>query len=125
MPSRTFTDERGVQWTVWAVDPMWADRRSGHQRRVMNLDEEERAEFERLGLDRRHEGDRRRGLGDSGPRVRISPNLAGGWLAFESRDERRRLSPIPERWEDASETELAALCARAGVAPLRRGRLIE
>jgi hypothetical protein len=29
-----------------------------------------------------------------------------GWLTFESGSERRHLAPIPDRWEEASDTEL-------------------
>ena len=37
-----------------------------------------------------------------------------GWLVFESSGgEKRRLSPIPEGWEDAPAPELEALCERA------------
>ena len=35
------------------------------------------------------------------------------WLAFESRAEKRRLSPIPDGWENASVQELQQLLARA------------
>lgn len=54
----------------------------------------------------------------------IRPELRGGWLAFESGDEKRRLAPVPDGWETASDAELLALLARA----TRRGkprRLIE
>ena len=36
-----------------------------------------------------------------------------GWLTFESGDDRRRLAPIPDGWERASDEQLQALCARA------------
>jgi hypothetical protein len=39
------------------------------------------------------------------------------WLTFESGGMRRRLSPIPEGWEYASTSALAAFCARATVVP--------
>jgi hypothetical protein len=44
--------------------------------------------------------------------------LAGGWLAFECLNEKRRLSPIPPDWEDGSEADLWAHCLAA--APVRR-----
>jgi hypothetical protein len=66
--------------------------------------------------------DRRRGLADTGPRVKIPENLVGGWLAFEGAGERRRLSPIPARWEQASDAELIALLAKAAVVPSPRAR---
>jgi hypothetical protein len=43
----------------------------------------------------------------------ISAKLAGGWLAFESAKEKRRLAPIPDDWKALSDEELARLCARA------------
>jgi hypothetical protein len=42
-----------------------------------------------------------------------------GWLAFESANERRRLSSWPEDWASLSDEELAALCERAKPAPRR------
>jgi hypothetical protein len=43
---------------------------------------------------------------------------AGGWLLFLShRGEKRRLSPVPPEWPDASHAELEAWCARAKRTP--------
>lgn len=39
--------------------------------------------------------------------------LRRGWLTFEAGPRRRRLAPIPDGWEDASDAELSAYCARA------------
>lgn len=36
-----------------------------------------------------------------------------GWLTFEAGGDRRRLAPIPADWEDASVTDLRAMCERA------------
>ncbi len=36
-----------------------------------------------------------------------------GWLTFESGDDRRRLAPIPDGWERASDEQLRAFCSRA------------
>jgi hypothetical protein len=44
---------------------------------------------------------------------RIAPELAGGWLAFESPSEKRRLAPIPDEWAALSDEDLATLCAQA------------
>jgi hypothetical protein len=46
-------------------------------------------------------------------RGHIAPELACGWLAFESATEKRRIAPIPEGWTALSDEELASLCARA------------
>jgi hypothetical protein len=62
---------------------------------------------------------------------RIADELAGGWLAFESAKEKRRLAPIPDDWTALPDEDLARLCARAtfvrerggtGVWPKYRGR---
>lgn len=52
-----------------------------------------------------------------GGRSVLRSEFAGGWLTFESGEERRRLAPIPTGWESASETHLAALCRAAQEAP--------
>jgi hypothetical protein len=39
------------------------------------------------------------------------------WLCFESHDEKRRLTPIPDDWQTASEDELRQLLTRAQRAP--------
>jgi hypothetical protein len=45
--------------------------------------------------------------------IAVKPELQAGWLAFETNDEKRRLTPIPDGWEEASEPALQALLARA------------
>jgi hypothetical protein len=47
----------------------------------------------------------------------ISPELAEGWITFDSPGERRRLSPVPRRWEDASPEKLELMCRAATAAP--------
>lgn len=44
-----------------------------------------------------------------------SPELANGWLCFESDSEKRRLAEPPHDWEGISDDELLALLARARV----------
>lgn len=114
MASRTFTDQHGVEWVVLAVSPTWAERRVRKERRISDIGP-------RPGQPERRKGtDRRRGLTNTGPRVKINPDLAGGWLAFEGAGERRRLSPIPDGWREASDAELARLLAKAKT--VHRGR---
>lgn len=43
--------------------------------------------------------------------------LPSPWLCFESATERRRLSPIPEGWEHASDEALETLLSLAVKAP--------
>ena len=44
---------------------------------------------------------------------RATPELAEGWLCFESRVEKRRLAPIPAGWPKFSLAELKKLCLLA------------
>lgn len=39
--------------------------------------------------------------------------MAEGWLTFESEDEKRRVYPVPPRWTEYPDDELAALCRTA------------
>ena len=43
----------------------------------------------------------------------VGPTLDGGWLAFQSGDDRRRLNPLPLYWASAPEDELREMLARA------------
>ena len=105
MPLREFRDHTGVRWLVWEVQPQTAaQRRSGG--------------VPMLAVTGDHS------LDATEARVRISDDLARGWLVFESPDERRRLAPVPELWADASLPELEELLGRAGRARPPR-RLVE
>ena len=42
-----------------------------------------------------------------------------GWLVFESKEEVRRVAPIPEKWEELSIDELRQLCYSAAASPRR------
>jgi len=54
----------------------------------------------------------------------ITGDLAKGWLVFASAMERRRYTPLPERWAEATDEELARWCALAKPLPPPK-RLIE
>src|SRR5688500_3944527 len=98
MASRRFTDDRGVEWVVLAVSPTSAERRTrGKDRRVQDVGPGPGKPDRRKGRDRRRAGD------DANRRVKIDPDRLRGWLAFEGAGERRRLSPVPPTWTDASE----------------------
>lgn len=43
----------------------------------------------------------------------LTPGLQGGWLCFEREGHKRRLSPIPQGWEDAEPAALERFCADA------------
>jgi hypothetical protein len=59
------------------------------------------------------------------PEARLSSKLPGafqhGWLCFDSGPEKRRLSPIPDNWQELSNEELEQLADRAERARPRRG----
>lgn len=48
-----------------------------------------------------------------GSAANVRPGFEGGWLGFESGDERRRLAPVPPSWEEASDDELREMLSRA------------
>lgn len=105
MAHREFRDERGRLWEVWDVIPERRDRRSGIDRR-----KHARETFDRRKL---------RVLS-----AVITGDLAKGWLVFSSVAERRRYTPVPERWIDASDSELMRMCEVARPLPAPK-RLIE
>ena len=43
----------------------------------------------------------------------VGPTLDGGWLAFQSGADKRRLNPLPLYWATAPEPELRELLSRA------------
>lgn len=123
MAHRAFTDSAGVAWEVWEVHPGVANS-AGAEMAERELAEREMAE--------RRSGDERRGANPaavSSPpptterrviaerRVGVSIPMRGGWLAFQSAGERRRLVPIPHGWAEDSETQLEAYCSAARVVP--------
>ena len=113
MAYREFTDAHGVLWEVWDVHPASMDRRlTGERRR--------RLAPPYPGRDKRGGADRRGAALAPSFRNPVAPSHATGWLAFQSRQERRRLAPIPHDWERATDAELAALCEAAVARPARR-----
>jgi hypothetical protein len=96
MPHRQFTDSKRTTWEVWDVEPGHAERRLSSRDR-------------RKG--RRSSGERR--LVEDRARVRIHSDLSHGWLAFESKHDKRRLAPIPVGWEAFDESLLEQLCEQA------------
>jgi hypothetical protein len=104
MGYRTFVDRDGFYWQVWDSQPTRVERRlRGSDRRNHKPFPWKGAE-RRAGLDRRMTEQRR---------ITLSAGHGGGWLTFESLEEKRRLIPIPSHWEDLSQTELRALCDKA------------
>ena len=104
MSYRTFVDRDGSYWQVWDSQPTGVERRATtadrRKQRLFPWRETER----RSGLDRRITSQRR---------ITLAEGYGSGWLTFESLSEKRRLLPIPMRWEEMSHGELRALCERA------------
>ena len=97
MPHRQFTDSKRTIWEVWDVEPGHAERRG---------EETDRRRSARTSSgERRQKADR--------TRVRIKSDLSHGWLAFESKHDRRRLAPIPTGWEAFDASALERLCEQA------------
>lgn len=49
-------------------------------------------------------------------RSQVSPHYRGGWLTFETDGppkQKRRLAPLPERWQIATDEELLGMLIRA------------
>jgi hypothetical protein len=96
MDRRTFADVSGLDWQVWEVYPRLVERRLLRERRTLRRGTEER----------RHElvGRKTQPL-----------QIKGGWLAFQSKLERRRLMPVPDAWEELTDRELRALLMHSKV----------
>lgn len=97
MGHRNFEDEMGRKWAVWLVTPIGVERR---------------AEASKVGAGgATHGGIERR---KSPTHRRPSTVIAGfehGWLCFESEGtEKRRLVPVPEAWQSASDDDLRRWC---------------
>ncbi len=58
---------------------------------------------------------------DTQARARLPHPFRNGWLTFESVAEKRRLSPVPDDWDQLREAGLRELCQRAERVPLRTG----
>ena len=94
MGLRAIVDDAGAKWDVWDVHPTFAERRAHEERRAGM----------RSAADRRQKAQHR---------SMVAPELRNGWLAFQSRSERRRRAPIPEAWEAMSDARLHAVLAEA------------
>ena len=102
MAHREFRDEHGQLWEVWDVIPERRDRRSGVDRRKHARETFDRRKMRILS-------------------AVITGDLAKGWLVFSTRHERRRYSPLPDHWAEASDAELREWCGAAvAIGPPRR-----
>jgi hypothetical protein len=103
MAHRVVTDPRGIAWDVWEVFPSEPGRRAA-RKRVPSSDS--------------RSGQR------NDVRVVVSEQLKNGWLAFQSKNERRRLAPVPSGWDSFDDERIVALLTEAEVVG-RPKRLIE
>lgn len=109
MAYRTFVDTRNTYWQVWDVRPERIERRSVERR------QESRGDW--TGTERRT-GERRR-LDQK--RIVLDNGLGSGWLVFESKSEKRRLTPIPKDWDKSSEAQLRLMCEKSKLVPNGNG----
>ena len=77
----------------------------------MNTGERRRPQYFAWGGPERRSGTDRRTSAQR--RIVLSEGYGRGWLTFESLREKRRLIPIPARWEDLSQSDLRELCDKA------------
>ena len=95
MAHRQFTDSAGRTWDVWDVHPTTASRALAQLYPHQSPD----------------------AVADS-PCHAVAPGLADGWLCFGLGAERRRLAPVPAKWDSLSPEELERL--RECAAPVQR-----
>jgi len=93
MSHREFRDENGGMWQVWDVIPSGVEGLNA----------------ERQGFPTVESGSRPR----RAARFTLPAQLRGGWLAFQSQVESRRLAPIPSDWVTLPDSELALLVRTA------------
>jgi hypothetical protein len=58
-------------------------------------------------------------------RIPLSGNFSHGWLCFETKGEKRRLTPFPDGWSELSDEGLERLCATASKVEQGPRRLVE
>ena len=110
MPYRSFRDSNGNDWAAWDVQPQAAERRVGERRvAVMKPAFPERRVAERRVT--------------TGRRALLSNGFGNGWLCFEAKSERRRLTPIPRDWPRCDDAQLESYCFEARPVPLSTLRL--
>ena len=94
MSHREFLDEEGRSWEVWDVRPSTLDSSASIIDGPGELADLERHVRQLV-------------------RLNLPTELRGGWLAFRSREESRRLVPIPQRWVAMDDQDLALLVRAA------------
>jgi len=108
MPYRVFQDGNGTEWTAWDVIPRPMERRMAQRRTTAISLAPPPSGGERRRAERRV-GSARRSL--------LPDRLSRGWLCFENRAQRRRLTPIPDDWARCPEPQLERYCEQAVPVP--------
>lgn len=107
MSYSTFTDPKGQKWQVWSVNPTDVECRKRDRR-----DATPSVTATYVGTERRTTADDRRNPLEAWSVVK--PGFEHGWLCFEKEDgEKRRLTPIPGAWENATAEKLWNWCNEA------------
>jgi hypothetical protein len=107
MGYRSFLDPTNRPWEVWLVMPTAAERRK-EERRVASAS----SAAAYSGIERRTTASRRKSSFPRGSVVQAG--YENGWLCFQaSKGEKRRLVPVPQGWEAASDEQLWLWCSVA------------
>lgn len=115
MGQRTFADPSGVTWSIAVIVPQLTERRVTDRRSPSGTAVDFRAD-RRSASERRHVRE---------VRAPVREGFEHGWLVFDNGEEKRRLAPVPDGWEQMTAEELAVLCARAKPTHQRWTRLVE
>ena len=100
MALREFSDSAGTLWTVWSTHPTQVDS-SGASALGRFMDSLPRE--------------------ISAQPLGVRAAYASGWLTFKTASETRRLAPIPDDWEAASDEGLRRYLIEAqSIAPVER-----
>jgi len=113
MSYRLFEDSKGTEWQVWDIVPQLEERRAG-------ADTDRRVDIKVIPFADRRRTSRR--IANT-RRTLLRGSYAHGWLCFESRREKRRLSPIPGDWTTCDDETLEAYLQQ-GRRVATSGRLI-
>ena len=98
MSYRLFEDSHGTEWQVWDIVPRLEERR-------VVAEADRRVDIKVIPFaDRRRTARRFSNV----RRTLLRGSYSHGWLCFESRREKRRLSPIPDDWTTCDDATLEA-----------------
>jgi hypothetical protein len=104
MPLREFVDGKRRTWQVWDTVPKSASESAIFQRSAQLKAESEARELGAASADR---------AAAAAALRRFTRGRERGWLTFMHGDDKRRLSPIPEGWEQFDDARLSGLLQRA------------